>query len=441
MKAFFIDRYGKQNGAIGELPEPAVGVHDVLIQVHAASVNPLDAKLRTGEFKRVLPYALPLVLGNDLAGVVMRVGSAVTHFKPGDEVYARPPEARIGTFAERIAVNENALALKPANLSMAEAASLPLAASGVVGYWAIELKQFSWLVASHALLGIYIAFANFNRFAATDGLGSMLKPRAISLVVAGGVIAAVTGPLLIRSLKTSSFGPEFAACYAAFTLLALVSFILNLCIKEVRPAQPAARQETNRGQTLGLVLHNKTLAIAICIAAIGYGIMNLLMIQASMHMSHLHVHFSDISTAIQWHVLAMFAPSFFTGRLIARFGKRRITALGLVMIAASALMALMGLELLHFWGSLVLLGVGWNFGFIGATAMVTECYRPAERAKVQALNDFLVFGTVAVASFGSGQLLHTAGWDGINTWLLPIVGVVLLMLAMQGRGRGAGAPA
>ncbi|MFS4517838.1 MFS transporter, partial [Delftia tsuruhatensis] len=123
------------------------------------------------------------------------------------------------------------------------------------------------------------------------------------------------------------------------------------------------------------------------------------------------------------------------------FGKRRVTALGLVMIAASALMALMGLELLHFWGSLVLLGVGWNFGFIGATAMVTECYRPAERAKVQALNDFLVFGTVAVASFGSGQLLHTAGWDGINTWLLPIVGVVLLMLAMQGRGRGAGAPA
>ena len=126
MKAFFIDRYGKQNGTIGDLPDPAVGIHDVLIQVHAASVNPLDAKIRTGEFKLLLPYSFPLVLGNDLAGVVMSVGSAVTHFKPGDEVYARPPEARIGTFAERIAVNENALALKPANLSMAEAASLPL---------------------------------------------------------------------------------------------------------------------------------------------------------------------------------------------------------------------------------------------------------------------------------------------------------------------------
>ncbi|MGF6316962.1 NADP-dependent oxidoreductase [Pseudomonas frederiksbergensis] len=128
MKAFFIDRYGKQNGTIGEVPDPAVGVHDVLIQVHATSVNPLDSKIRTGEFKLILPYTFPLVLGNDLAGVVVRTGSAVKRFKPGDEVYARPPEDRIGTFAELIAVNENALALKPSNLDMAEAASAPLAA-------------------------------------------------------------------------------------------------------------------------------------------------------------------------------------------------------------------------------------------------------------------------------------------------------------------------
>ncbi|VVP41629.1 NADP-dependent oxidoreductase [Pseudomonas fluorescens] len=128
MKAFFIDRYGKQNGRIGEVPDPVVGVHDVLIQVHAASVNPLDSKIRTGEFKLILPYTFPLILGNDLAGVVVRTGSAVKRFKPGDEVYARPPESRIGTFAELIAVNENALALKPANLDMAEAASIPLAA-------------------------------------------------------------------------------------------------------------------------------------------------------------------------------------------------------------------------------------------------------------------------------------------------------------------------
>lgn len=128
MKAFFIDRYGKQDGRIGQVPDPAVGVNDVLIQVHAASVNPLDSKISTGAFKLILPYRLPLILGNDLAGVVVRTGASVTRFKPGDEVYARPPESRIGTFAELIAVHENALAFKPANLSMAEAAAMPLAA-------------------------------------------------------------------------------------------------------------------------------------------------------------------------------------------------------------------------------------------------------------------------------------------------------------------------
>jgi MFS family permease len=124
----------------------------------------------------------------------------------------------------------------------------------------------------------------------------------------------------------------------------------------------------------------------------------------------------------------MFGPSFFTGNLINRFGKPVITALGLAMIAAAGLLALGGLGLMNFWGSLVLLGLGWNFGFIGATTMVTDCYKPCERAKVQALNDFLVFGTVAVASFGSGRLLHASGWNSINTLILPIVGIVLLML-------------
>ncbi|ALI04791.1 L-threonine 3-dehydrogenase [Pseudomonas sp. FW306-02-F02-AA] len=128
MKAFLIDRYGKNTGRIGEVPAPAVGARDVLIEVHASSVNQLDSKIRKGEFKLILPYSFPLVLGNDLAGIVVEVGSHVKRFKPGDEVYARPPEARIGTFAQLIAVNENAIALKPANTNMAQAASIPLVA-------------------------------------------------------------------------------------------------------------------------------------------------------------------------------------------------------------------------------------------------------------------------------------------------------------------------
>lgn len=128
MKAYFIDRYGKQNGRIGDVPEPVPGAHDVLIEVHAASVNVLDSKIRSGEFKLILPYSFPLVLGNDCAGVVIAVGAAVKGFKPGDAVYARVPEQRIGTFAERIAVEQNAVALKPANLSMEQAAGIPLVA-------------------------------------------------------------------------------------------------------------------------------------------------------------------------------------------------------------------------------------------------------------------------------------------------------------------------
>ncbi|QUE90964.1 NADP-dependent oxidoreductase [Pseudomonas sp. SCA2728.1_7] len=128
MKAYFIDRYGKQNGRIGDVPEPLPGAHDVLIEVHAASVNVLDSKIRSGEFKLILPYSFPLVLGNDCAGVVIAVGAAVKGFKPGDAVYARVPEQRIGTFAERIAVEQNAVALKPANLSMEQAAGIPLVA-------------------------------------------------------------------------------------------------------------------------------------------------------------------------------------------------------------------------------------------------------------------------------------------------------------------------
>lgn len=309
-------------------------------------------------------------------------------------------------------------------------ASLPLAVSGVVGYWAIEMKQFSWLVASHAMLGIYIAFANFNRFAATDGLNSTLKPRAISLVVAGGVIAAVSGPMLIRGLKTSSFGQEFAACYAAFTVLAGVSLLLNLLIKEVKPVQSTALNKTSRGQTLGLVLHNKTLAIAICIAAIGYGIMNLLMIQASMHMSHLHVHFSDISTAIQWHVLAMFAPSFFTGILIQRFGLKTIAISGIVLLLLSSLINIVTHGYTALSLSLLILGLGWNFTYVGGSALLSNNLEgKPQTLEVQGLNDLGVSICATLGAFAPAFLFSFAGWSGTNI-LSAFICLLLLLLSL-----------
>lgn len=311
--------------------------------------------------------------------------------------------------------------------------------SGVIAAQGIAQSDFVTFCIGTALAGFYAACVQSYRFAATDAMTDPAEQaRAISRVMIGGLIAAIIGPQVVIWTRDALPMTPFAGSFYSQAVLALLALPLLLGLK-LPP--PQARAVAGEARPLAEIARTPQFIVAASAGVVSYGLMAFLMTAAPMAMVGCGHTVGEAALGIQWHVLAMFAPSFFTGRLIARFGKRRITALGLVMIAASALMALMGLELLHFWGSLVLLGVGWNFGFIGATAMVTECYRPAERAKVQALNDFLVFGTVAVASFGSGQLLHTAGWDGINTWLLPIVGVVLLMLAMQGRGRGTGAPA
>jgi NADPH:quinone reductase-like Zn-dependent oxidoreductase len=260
MKAFFIDRYGKQNGTIGEVPDPAVGVHDVLIQVHATSVNPLDSKIRTGEFKLILPYTFPLVLGNDLAGVVVRTGSAVKRFKPGHEVYARPPEARIGTFAELIAVNENALALKPSNLDMAEAASVPLAAltawqalvetaqvkkgqkvlihagSGGVGTFAIQLAKHlgafvatttstanvEWVKALGADVVIDYKqqdFANELRDfdVVLNSLGADVLEKSVKVLKPGGQLISLSGP------PTAEFAQEQGLSWMLRQVMRLLS--------------------------------------------------------------------------------------------------------------------------------------------------------------------------------------------------------------------------
>ncbi|HCA15617.1 MAG TPA: MFS transporter [Alcaligenes faecalis] len=304
-------------------------------------------------------------------------------------------------------------------------ATLPLAASGVVGYGAIEMKQFSLLVASHALLGMYIAFANFNRFAASDGLSATLKPRAISLVVAGGVIAALLGPLLIRNLKTSSFAQDFAACYAAFTVLAIVTLILNLFIKDVKPSGSPSVKRSSRGQVLKLVLHDKTLVIVIGIAAIGYGIMNLLMIQASMHLSHLHVHFSDISTAIQWHVLAMFAPSFFTGILIQKFGLKAVAISGILLLLLSCGINIVAQGYTAVSVSLLILGLGWNFTYIGGSALLTSKLEGKSYfLEVQGLNDLAVSVLATLGAFAPAFLLSLMGWSGTNI----LSGLICLLL-------------
>jgi MFS family permease len=192
------------------------------------------------------------------------------------------------------------------------------------------------------------------------------------------------------------------------------------------------------GRPLAEIMRQPRFVTAVVTGLVSYGLMSFMMTAAPLAMVNCGLPVSTAALGIQWHILAMFGPSFVTGRLIDRYGKERITALGLVLIAAAAAVGLMGLTVAHFWIALILLGIGWNFGFIGATALVTECHRPEERAKVQAANDFLVFGSVALASFSSGKLLNVGGWETVTWLVFPPAALALALLAWHSRAaRGA----
>ena len=302
--------------------------------------------------------------------------------------------------------------------------------SGVVAAQGIAHSNFVTFCIGTALAGFYAACVQSYRFAATDLVPSNEQAKAISRVMIGGLIAAIIGPQVVIWTRDALPATPFAGSFYSQAALALLALPLLMGLR-LPPPQPKAI--SGEARPLSEIARTPQFITACTAGVVSYGLMAFLMTAAPMAMVGCGHSVGEAAMGIQWHVLAMFVPSFFTGKLIARFGKRPITALGLLMIGAAGALALMGLDIFHFWASLILLGVGWNFGFIGATAMLTDCYRPPERAKVQALNDFLVFGTVAVASFGSGQLLHSAGWNGINIGMLPLVAVVLVMLGLQAR--------
>lgn len=303
--------------------------------------------------------------------------------------------------------------------------------SGVVAAQGIAHGNFITFCIGTALAGFYAACVQSYRFAATDMVPSDEQAKAISRVMIGGLIAAIIGPQVVIWTRDALPATPFAGSFYSQAVLALLALPLLMGLR--LPPPQAKSAAAGDARPLGEIARTPQFIVACAAGVVSYGLMAFLMTAAPMAMVGCGHSVGEAAMGIQWHVLAMFVPSFFTGKLIARFGKRPITALGLLMIGAAGALALMGLDIFHFWGSLILLGVGWNFGFIGATALLTECYRPSERAKVQALNDFLVFGTVAVASFGSGQLLHSAGWNGINIGMLPLVAIVLILLGLQAR--------
>jgi MFS family permease len=321
-----------------------------------------------------------------------------------------------------------ALAKKYGRRFALEAGSAIGILAGLISSWAVLRGSFSLFLLGCFCAGIYGASYQSYRFAAADTASDAFRPKAVSWVLAGGVLAAVIGPQLIIFTKDLWQPYLFAATYLGQACLALAGGAVLIFVKIPRPAQA---NDAAGGRPLSQIIRSpRFISAAICGAA-SYGLMNLVMTSAPLAMLACDHSVTDATLGLQWHVLAMFVPSFFTGNLIARFGIERIVVAGLSLIFASAVVAILGITLWHFWTALVLLGVGWNFAFIGATAMVTQCYAPAERNKVQAFNDFLVFGSMAVSSFSSGQLLANFGWNAVNEVVFPTVLAAAGLLAWR----------
>lgn len=302
---------------------------------------------------------------------------------------------------------------------------------GVACTIAIISGSFVLFVAGSALLGMFAGFGNFYRFAAADSVDAAHRSRAIGYVMAGGVVAAFVGPNLANFTRETVAGAVFAGSYASLVALYVLSLALLMFVR-LPPMRAAEGDAAGPGRALAEIARQPAFVVAVIAGALGYAVMTLVMTSTPLAMQH-HGHaFSDSSFVIQWHVLGMFAPSFFTGHLINRFGVLRIMSAGAVAAFACVAINLSGHAVGHFWLALTLLGVGWNFLFIGATTLLTETYAPAERFKTQALNDFLVFSTVTAASLSSGAIHHHFGWETVNYGALPLLVVVLVALGWLG---------
>jgi MFS family permease len=388
--------------------------------------------------KNVAVLAVCQALFNSGGVIAVALGGLAGFNLAGDKTLATLPVTMF--------VGGTALATVPASLLMGRIGRrLGFMLGAGIGALAAAAAALGIMVGSFALfclgsfgMGVYSGFAHYYRFAAADSASAAFKPKAISLVLAGGVAAGFLGPEIAKHTKDLIALHVFAGTYLAAAALALVSLVL-LSLVDAPP--PTAAEAAAGRRPLAAIARQPVFMMAALSGMVGYGFMNLLMTATPLAMTqHYHFHFDQAATVIQWHVVAMFAPSFFTGALIARFGVLNIIMTGVAINLVCVAAAMSGVEFENFWASLTLLGVGWNFMYVGGSTLLTECYRPAERAKTQAANDFLVFFTVAVSSLSSGALLHRGGWTTILVLALPwlgLAGIATLALILA-RRRAAG---
>jgi len=330
------------------------------------------------------------------------------------------------------------------------------AAGAVIAAYGLYVGSFATLLVGSYFTGIYMSAHGFYRFAATDVASEAFRPKAISYVMAGGLLSAIFGPQLNKLVSDVTAWPligdtmlpiPFVGTYLAVAILNLVGMLLFWFLDLPRGTRGQPQSAGNSpGRSRLELLRDPTVLVAIICAMVSYSLMNLVMTSTPLAVIGCGFTNNNANDIVSAHVLAMFAPSFFTGHLIVRFGVTRIMALGLAILGLAGIVALAGVTLTNFFGALILLGLGWNFGFIGATSLLASAHAPHERGRVQGLNDMMVFGCVTLASLASGGLMNCSGgspvdgWAAVNLAMIPflvLAGGALIWLTMAGQRRSA----
>ena len=343
------------------------------------------------------------------------------------------PDASLATMPMSMMIVGTALTTFPISLMMRRVGrrtgfivcALVGMAGALVGFAAIVTQAFLLFLAGCFLVGVYQASASYYRFAAADNASPAFRPKAISWVMTGGIVAAIIGTTMVMTTVDLLAPITFAGTWLTMAAIALLAALLLIPLD----IPNTVKADAPSGRPLSAIASQPRYIVAAATAMLSYGIMVLVMTATPVAMLGCGFTVQDSSWVIQWHALAMFVPSFFTGNLISRFGAERISAIGMVLLVGAAVSGLMGIHFENFALGLILLGLGWNFGFLGGTTLLTATYEAAERNKAQGLNDLLVFGTTAIASLSAGKLLAFYGWDGVNYAVFPMVLLSLAMIA------------
>ncbi len=362
-----------------------------------------------------IAVSLGALAGHSLLGPDKSLATApVTGFNVGVALGALPAAAIIKALGQRVGF---------------QSGTAITALGGMVATLALFRGSFWMFVAGLLVLGLGGAFVQQFRFAAADNAPPAFKARAISFVLAGGVVTAIVGPQIVIFTREAFAPVMFAGSFAAILGLAAIGATLLAFLPGGVRTQAAAGADGAEARPLREIATQPRFVVGLACAVGSYALMSFVMTGAPLAMVGCGFSPDEATLGISWHVMAMFAPSFFTGRLIQRFGVEWIVALGLLLLIGCALVALSGIALWQFWTALILLGLGWNFGFIGATAMVSGTYLPSEKGKVQGLHDLILFGSVAFGSLMSGAVYNAWGWDMLNWIIFPVTALCLAALA------------